>query len=70
MKNIITAVAVLLVATGCTGMLPKKYTITHPEWNEYSQVSTIAKHIRAGQTVGDLKNLGVNVVKQLTILNI
>ena len=49
--------------TGCTGMLPKRSTITHNQWTDYDQVLYIGKNIRAGQSLDELKTLGVDVDK-------
>ena len=55
-------VLTVLVATGCSSaMLPKKYTVTHNHWTEYKQVHSIGTNIRAGQSLDDLKTLGVDV---------
>ena len=53
-KCIAIALAVL-VTTGCTGMLPKRYTVTHNQWTDYDQVMYIGNSIRAGQSLDDLK---------------
>lgn len=59
-KCIAIALAVL-VTTGCTGMLPKRYTVTHNQWTDYDQVMYIGNSIRAGQSLDDLKTIGVDV---------
>ena len=48
-------------------MLPKKYTVTHSQWSNYEQLATIREHIHAGQTLDDLKLLGVDVKKTKNI---
>ena len=64
-----------LILTGCQGMLPKKYTVTHPQWTNYEQVLSIGTNIRAGQTLEELKTIGVDVrntdnVEHLTHLDV
>lgn len=60
----ITSLAlIVLLMTGCTGMLPKRSTITHNQWTDYDQVLYIGKNIRAGQSLDELKTLGVDVDK-------
>ena len=59
-----TAIALtVLLTTGCSSMLPTKYTVTHKNWTEYSQVHDIGSSIRAGQSLDELKGLGVDVNK-------
>ena len=55
--------AVSLLSTGCGSLLPKKYTVTHKQWTDYDQVLYIGTNIRAGQTLEELKTLGVDVYK-------
>ena len=56
------AIALLaFVITGCSGMLPKRYTVTHKQWTDYDQVLYIGKSIRAGQSLDELKAIGVDV---------
>ena len=71
----ITLALVLIVTAGCNGMLPKKYTVTHNHWTKYSQVRTIGDSIRAGQSLDELKTIGVDVentknVNHLTHLDV
>jgi len=61
-KSIALALAVFLTA-GCSSMLPKKYTVTHNQWTHYDQVLYIGTNIRAGQSLDDLKGLGIDVHK-------
>ena len=61
--NIIVLSGLLLFGVGCKSLLPKKTTVTHDQWTEYSQVSLIGSHIHAGQTLDDLKLLGIDVDK-------
>lgn len=69
MKNIkmLALTSLLLVAVGCSGLLPKKYTVTHNQWTEYEQISVIGNHIHAGQNINDLKLVGVDVDKTKNI---
>ena len=55
--------AVGIIAVGCNGMLPKKTTVTHSQWDQYTQVSDIGKNISAGQSLDDLKKIGIDVYK-------
>jgi len=68
-------VLTVLLTAGCTGMLPKKTTVTHSQWDQYTQISDIGKNIHAGQSLDDLKNIGIDVhkipnVEHLTHLDI
>ena len=73
-KSIAIALTVLLTV-GCSSMLPKKTTVTHNQWAHYSQVSDIGNGVRAGQSLDELKALGVDVngtknVEHLTHLDV
>ena len=75
MTKFIAIVLATFVITGCSGMLPKRYTITHNKWSQYDQVLNIGNNIRAGQSLDELKALGVDVhktknVKHLTHLDV
>ena len=61
-KSVAIALVVLLT-TGCVGMLPKRSTVTHNQWTDYDQVLYIGNNIRAGQSLDELKALGVDVDK-------
>ena len=52
---------IVVAATGCAGLLPTKTVRTHTDWTAYSQVQTVAKHIHAGQSLADLKAIGIDV---------
>ena len=67
--------AVGIIAVGCNGMLPKKTTVTHSQWDQYTQVNNIGESIRAGQSLDDLRVIGVDVnatknVEHLTHLDV
>jgi len=62
MKNIIAVVAIG-ITTGCGSMLPTKSTVTHTQWTEYRQLDSLIGGIRAGQTLDDIRALGVDVTK-------
>ena len=75
MTKSIAIVAIAVMTTGCSSMLPKRTTVTHNQWSQYSQVSNIGTSIRAGQSLDDLKGLGVDVnntknIQHLTHLDI
>ena len=75
MTKSLAIVACAIVTTGCVGLLPKKTTVTHNQWSQYSQVSSIGDNIRAGQSLNDLKEIGVDVhstknVEHLTHLDV
>ena len=59
--NALVMCSVLLLSMGCSSMLPKKYTVTHSQWGNYEELATIIDHIHAGQTLDDLKLLGIDV---------
>lgn len=67
MKKLIAITAIVIATTGCSGLLPKKYTVTHHQWTEYSQVEDIGNQIRAGHSLAELKALGVDVHKTKNI---
>lgn len=54
---------VCLLSTGCSSLLPERYTVTHNQWTDYDQVLYLGKNIEAGQTLDQLKTLGVDVHK-------
>ena len=65
----------ILLSTGCKGLLPKRTTVTHNHWAEYTQVEDIGKSIRAGQTLDQLRARGIDVhetanVEHLTHLDV
>ena len=71
----VVIIACAVATVGCAGLLPKKTTVTHNQWAQYSQVSTIGDTIRAGQNLSDLKRIGVDVhstknVEHLTHLDV
>lgn len=75
MIKYIAIFSAVVVTTGCTGLLPKKYTSTHNQWLEYSQVDQLGKQITAGKTLDELKTIGVDVhktqnIEQLTHLDV
>ena len=75
MKSSIAIVAMAVVTIGCSSMLPRKTIVTHNQWTQYSQVRVIGDHIHAGQTLDDLRLLGVNVnstsnIQHLTHLDV
>jgi len=75
MTKFIAIALVAFVVSGCSGMLPKRYTITHNQWTDYNQVLSIGNNIRAGQSLDELKTLGVDVhntenIEHLTHLDV
>ena len=64
----IFALAILLITcAGCKSMLPTKTVQTHTQWSDYHQLKNVAHHIHAGQTLEDIKALGVDVDKTKNI---
>lgn len=61
LKNLVLSSAVIYCCTGCAALLPTKTTQTHTGWTEYHQLKNVAHHIHAGQTLEDIKGLGVDV---------
>ena len=61
MTKFIAIALLAFVVSGCNGMLPKRYTVTHNQWTDYDQVMYIGNSIRAGQSLDDLKTIGVDV---------
>lgn len=75
MKNMVTLLALATIFTGCGSMLPTKHTTTHAQWSNYSDLNSVISNIRAGQTLDDIKALGIDVdktknVEQLTHLDV
>ena len=73
--NIIALSSLLLFSVGCQSLLPQKTTVTHNQWTDYSQVNVIGNSIHAGQTLDDLKSIGVDVnntknIEHLTHLDV
>ena len=73
--NIIALSSLLLFSVGCKSLLPQKTTVTHNQWTDYSQVNVIGNSIHAGQTLDDLKSIGVDVnntknIEHLTHLDV
>ena len=58
---------IVVAATGCAGLLPTKSVRTHTDWDTYSHVQTVAKHIHAGQSLADLKAIGIDIDKTKNI---
>jgi hypothetical protein len=52
---------VLIVCGGCSTLLPSKSTSSQAQWKSYQDIETLANHIHAGQTLDDLKTLGIDV---------
>ena len=65
--TIFTLSAVLLLSTACSSMLPVRTVRTHTEWSEYHQLKNVVHHLHAGQTLEDIKALGVDVDKTKNI---
>jgi hypothetical protein len=61
LKNLALSSALILCLTGCSSLLPTKTIQTHTSWGEYHQLKNLAHHIHAGQTLEDIKGLGVDV---------
>ena len=73
--NIIALSSLLLFSVGCKSLLPQKTIVTHNQWTDYSQVNVIGNSIHAGQTLDDLKSIGVDVnntknIEHLTHLDV
>lgn len=61
MNNILAAVMIVALTTGCGSMLPTKHTTTHSQWSTYQDLHAIVNKVRAGQTLNDIKALGIDV---------
>ena len=73
--NALVMCSIILLSVGCSSLLPKKHTVTHSQWESYQQLATVIDHIHAGQTLDDLKLLGIDVhstenIEHLTHLDI
>jgi hypothetical protein len=66
-KNLLAAIGIIILSTGCSSMLPTKHTTTHAQWDNYSQLHTIIHNVRAGLTLEDVKSLGIDVDKTKNI---
>ena len=53
--------SLLIASVGCVGLLPSKTINTHTNWSDYRQLEFIANDIRVGQTLNDLKGIGIDV---------
>ena len=69
MQNVkhLILISVLTGSIGCSSLLPTTVTRTHSHWDNYNDVKSIVHHIHAGQTLDDIKNLGVDVDKTANI---
>ena len=65
--TILTLSTLLTLSVGCKSFLPVTTTQTHTDWSEYHQLKNLAHHIHAGQTLEDIKALGVDVDKTKNI---
>ena len=64
---IIALARLLITSVGCKSLLPAKTVQTHTEWSEYHQLKNLAHHIHAGQTLEDIKSLGLDVDKTTNV---
>ena len=68
-------VSILVLSVGCNSLLPSKTVDTQTQWASYQEVESVAKGIRRGDTLEDVKELGLDVdktpnVQLLTYLDI
>lgn len=65
----------LLLSTGCISMLPMHTVKTQHTWQSYDEVQDVVDKIEAGQTLDDLRDIGLDVnktpnIESLTYLDI
>ena len=63
----VLASLLMLTSIGCRSFLPAKTIQTHTQWSEYHELKNVAHHIHAGQTLEDIKAIGIDVDKTANI---
>jgi hypothetical protein len=61
--KILALSSLLILSVGCSTLLPSKTVETQAQWTSYQEVESVVKAIHRGNTLEDVKQLGLDVDK-------